>query len=862
MTKSSGSRIAPYLIPKRYRVRLEPDLNAAVFSGEVEIELTVLASASEISLHAKELAVETVTVRQPRTGSLAVNEIVRDDAKDLLTLRLSASLTPGPATLVVRFSGILNDKMRGFYRSTHTLPGGTERVMAVTQFEPVDARRAFPCFDEPAAKATFRVILVVPQDCAALSNMPVAGERVLTDGRREVRFAETPKMSTYLLAFIVGDLESIEAQTRDGVTVRVWTTPGKADEGRFALETGVRVLEHFTDYFGIPYPLRKLDMVAVPDFEAGAMENWGLITYREPALLFLPSRSSIKVRRRVALVVVHEIAHQWFGNLVTMAWWDGLWLNESFADFMAYKALDVLFPEWEVFLQFVQGEWSSGMGLDALKSSHPIRVPVEDPAEIDQIFDAISYSKGASVLRMLEEDFLGEAAFRQGVHAYLTAHAYGNAETEDLWEALAQASGRDVATVMDSWTKQVGFPVIHAERKRRGNDEILELRQERFLVDRDPASPRRDRTLWKIPVGMVNDRGEENAILMNGRTARVVLPSGTSFVKLNPDQAGFYRVCYAPEEEALLKEAVAAQKLSVADRLGLVSDAYALMRAHYRSVADYLSFLAAYRAEPDESVWSEILGHLSWVAGVFEGEQCSETFAQWAREFLGDVIDRVGWDPRPEDDPRTALLRERVLTTAAMFQHEDVLAEAQRRFDKARDNLELLHPDIRAAVFTAVAQGGGAGGFISLRETFERVDAAEEKVRLLVALGSVRDPALVTEVLRYAFSDCVRPQDSPYVFLGLRAPARDVAWRFVRENLGMLHERFGHSRMIGEFIAGAIRHFSDDATAEEIEIFFAENPVKMATMMIAQELESVRSRAKFRERNRESLLQLLAAEDA
>ncbi|MEE9173451.1 MAG: M1 family metallopeptidase, partial [Thermoplasmata archaeon] len=500
MTTDESYRLPGNVIPKKYTLSLTPDLEAFAFQGEADIEVDVKEPTSAISMNAIEIEITAAhvtladgSVREPQDVSL-------DEDLERVTLTFGETLPPGRTTVSLRFSGILNDQLRGFYRSRYTTPEGEDRYMATTQFEATDARRAFPCWDEPARKAAFDVTLIVPSELTAFSNTPVVSEEDLGDGTKAVRFAETPRMSTYLLAFLVGDLATVEDSAKGGTLVRIVTVRGKEELGRFALESALRILDYFDDYFGIPYPLPKLDHFAIPDFAAGAMENWGAITYRERILLFDPRESSTITRQFIVDVMAHEIAHMWFGDLVTMEWWDDLWLNESFASWIGTKAVADLYPEWNMWTQFLYQDTAGGLTLDGLRNSHPIEAPVHNPAEIREIFDAISYSKGASVLWRLE-NFLGEGPFRNGLRAYMDAHAYGNARTEDLWGALERASGRPVPALMASWLRQTGFPLLEVKSHREDGDLRVDLTQSRFLYENLEGSTEDD-TLWKVPVAI------------------------------------------------------------------------------------------------------------------------------------------------------------------------------------------------------------------------------------------------------------------------------------------------------------------------------------------------------------------------
>ncbi|MAP36423.1 MAG: aminopeptidase, partial [Chloroflexi bacterium] len=454
MTTDDRITLPSGISPSKYRLSLSPDMQKFTFDGEVQITVEVLNTVNTIVLNAAELQIQKIAVTT-RGKEVEILDSSLDEEDETLTISLESEIAPGNAEISIQFVGQLNDRLLGFYRSSYKDIKGDERYLATTQFESTDARRAFPCWDEPEHKATFDVTLVIPEHLTAVSNMPVISQIPASHGKTAVNFDTTPVMSTYLLAFIVGDISCIEQKSTSGTLMRVWTTKGKEEQGRFALETSLELLDFYNNYFGIPFPLPKLDHIAIPDFAAGAMENWGAITYREVALLVDPENSSAGTRQIVAAIISHEMAHMWFGDLVTMKWWNDLWLNESFASWMGDKAVDSIHPEWDMWTQFLTADTASAFSLDGLTNSHPIEQEVNNPAEIGQLFDAISYSKGGSVLRMLE-DYIGAEDFRTGISDYLNKHSYSNAETSDLWNALGESSGKPVSRVMDSWVKQTG----------------------------------------------------------------------------------------------------------------------------------------------------------------------------------------------------------------------------------------------------------------------------------------------------------------------------------------------------------------------------------------------------------------------
>ena len=701
MTTAEFSPLPPYVRPTKYRLTLTPDLERFTFSGEETIDIQILEPAAEILLNAIEIEVQAASLVRSDGATTAASRIEYDKPAETVTFSFDGPLPVGQAQLVLQFTGELNDRLHGFYRSTYQTPEGEGRTLAATQFEATDARRAFPCWDEPAVKAAFETALIIPSHLTAVSNTPIASETDVGSGMKRVQFQETPSMSTYLLAFVVGELESIEARSQDGTMVRVWTTPGKAEQGRFALDVAVRLLPYFNDYFGIPYPLQKLDHLAIPDFAAGAMENWGAITYREIALLFDPENSAPGTRQRIAEIVAHEMAHMWFGDLVTMAWWNDLWLNESFASWMATKAVDHLFPEWDMWTQFIVADLNAGLGLDGLENSHPIEQEVRNPAEVSQLFDAISYSKGASIIRMLEQ-FLGPEQFRKGLHRYLSAHTYGNARTRDLWQAMEAESGQPVTSIMDSWVSQTGYPVIQADIRREAGGVEAHLSQRRFVYTGTSQDP----TVWRVPVRVASSVGSQvDGMLLEHREG--VLPveqelvegDGGDWLKLNPGQTGFYRVQYAEEESARFIPAIESLELQPADRLGLQGDTYALARAGLLPATQFLKMAEAYKNEQEYGVWADLVGNLRQLGHLLSQESYSPQFHAFGRELLQPIVRKVGWDPKPGEGHLQALLRSTVLGQIGAFGDPETLSEAHARFQRFLDEPSSLVPDLRGVVY-------------------------------------------------------------------------------------------------------------------------------------------------------------------
>ncbi len=844
--------------PSKYRIKLQPDLKNFTFDGEQSVDLLILEATSTIVLNSIDLEISNTTLHANGT-TLTSKSVTIDKDAETATLDFGETIQPGDARLEMVFTGELNDKLIGFYRSEYTSQDGETRYLATTQFEPTDARRAFPCWDEPAKKATFEVTLVFSDEYQAVSNTPVVEEAVPGPGLKSVRFAETPIMSTYLLVFIVGNLTSIEERAAGGTTVGVWTTPGKEDQASFALDTSVKLLSYFNEYFGIPYPLPKLDHIAIPDFAAGAMENWGAVTYRETALLVDPDNSSAGTRQRVAEVIAHEMAHMWFGDLVTMEWWDDLWLNESFASWMGNKAVDWLFPEWEMWTQFVNMDTNRALSLDGLKNSHPIEQAVKNPAEVSQLFDAISYSKGASVIRMLE-NFLGEESFRKGLNRYLSSHMYDNARTEDLWSALETESGRPVTAIMDSWVKQMGYPVLQVESDRTGGQTTLSVTQERFVYDRflgdgGPDSDS-DNEVWRVPVSASRGSEESAVTVMDGRQIQIDVPgSGDGWVKLNPLQTGFFRVNYSTEDWQRLVPAIESLELHATDRLGVQNDAYALSRAGLLPVTQFLSLAQAYKNEGDASVWSDLASNLRDIEQLISDEAIHPAYQGFAREIFGPAARKTGWEPKSGEGHLDALLRSTVLSQAGSYHDPDVTAQATERFQKYLQDRETLAPDLRGVVFALAAQSGGKDVYDQIWGLEGETDLAEEKIRLLMSLTRFQRPELLNSTLADSLSAKVRSQDSITLVAGVAAnpKGRDLAWEFVKDNWAEFDRRYGGGGFGLMRLVSICSHFNSQEKADEVDSFFAEHPAPAAERTIRQALERVRLNIKWLEQNRQEL---------
>lgn len=857
------------VVPRNYEVHLCPNLDNFTFDGVISIDINICEPTREITLHAADLEIKAVDVKVWSDAKLFMAvvpvEVRFDQEAETATFVFAEELPVSRAFLSIKYTGVLNDKMAGFYRSKYTTADGRTKYLATTQFEATDARRALPCWDEPARKATFDVSLIVPKDLVALSNMPVQSVTPLENtGLKAITFDRTPIMSTYLLAFVVGEFEFVETRTNNGTLVRVYTMPGKTEQGKFALDVGKRSLELYNSYFDVPYPLPKLDMIAIPDFAAGAMENWGLVTYRENALLIDQANSSATSKQRVAEVVAHELAHQWFGNLVTMEWWTNLWLNEGFATWMANFVLDGLFPEWDIWTQFLSDDYASALSLDGLRSSHSIEIPVNHPNEISQIFDAISYSKGASVIRMIH-DFIGADVFRAGLQIYLKRHAYGNAVTEDLWKALEEASGQPVQKMMDTWTKQAGYPSIKVHLR---DDGICVLWQKRFLASGEALTEDEDAQQWEIPMAAELNYGMGDSKQVKNIFSEICTLDikGVNFVKLNSGQVALVRVNYLPEQWQALAEAIRQGKLAPADRYGIISDALSLARAGHMSTGQLIRLVASYKNEENYTVWMAVLGALGALDNILEETPESASFASFATSALAPIAGKLGWrETSSVETHTTKLLRENVLAAMGNYGDQNILAEARKRFYNHVFKVRSVDPNLRKAVYGITAKHGDSVTFNTIIEMYQKETFQEEKLRLLMALGKFSDSVSLSAALEYSFnSGEVRHGDIMYVFssLGSHTKGRRAVWKFMTDNWEKISERYsgGGLKMLGHIISGVCSGFASIEDAEIIERFFKDNPAPSATRAIAETLERIRVKAIWHQRDKDDIVSALRGE--
>lgn len=840
------TRLSNQFKPDHYQLSLRLDRENMQFSGHVVITGHKLGRPSQrLTLHAKGLKItgSQLTKQDKKGVSSAVNikRVNLQKSYDELRLHSDELIYPGQYTIELDFEAPITRPMNGIYPCFFE-HDGQPKVLLATQFESHHAREAFPCIDEPEAKATFDLTLISPAGETVIANTPIKSQT----GDTTV-FETTPKMSTYLLAFVCGDLRQLEATTKDGVLVRTFATPDNIEHTQFALDVAVKCLEFYNTYFDIPYPLAKCDFVALPDFASGAMENWGCITFREQALLVDSANTSLPTKQYVANVVAHELTHQWFGNLVTMRWWNDLWLNESFASWMSYLAVDALFPEWDVWTQFVVDEQAVALKLDALANTHPIEVTINHPDEIRTIFDAISYEKGASVLQMLKA-YLGETAFRDGLRAYLKQHAYGNATTADLWSALEKVSGKPVSQFMSSWTGQPGYPLLQVSL----DQERLKLNQSRFYLNRSETND--DQSVWPVP--LLADGLAEDTI----NSAQLVVTKPRDQVLLNRGRTGFYRTAYDNQLQTELGQAVKAGQLQPLDRLGLLSDAFEAAKAGYGSTVATLKLLENYTAETDTFVWDVITGILGSIRTAMRDDDLREAMKPLGRRLAAQQLARLGWDPKTNETNFDTLLRPTILALASVSGESAVVEEAKRRF-AAMTKPEDADPDVRGVIYGTVAREGGSAEFDKLLQMHNASKNSEERVTLAAALTSFDQPELIQKSLDMITSDQVRLQDASYwvAYSFMNRFARDATWEWMIANWQWLENNLGDDLGFYRLPNYAARNYSDRDFLPTFTAFFAKQMSPAFERSIKQAIETIEWQADWKTRDLDAIKRYFAS---
>ena len=805
------------------------------YTASVEIIFNIDEQTKEIELDSKELKIIKCDFysesheNQPslnfksKNNKLVINSSSKFEKEENVKLR-------------IEFEGKIADDLKGIYASKYLSNSGKEEKLISTQFEPTDARNAFPCIDEPNYKAKFNLTLIIHSNLTAISNMPIEKTKNLNEKETQIKFQETPIMSTYLLFFAIGKIKSKQLKTNNNILIRVWATNEQEKFSDFALETSEKLLDYFESYFGTKYPLPKLDHIAIPDFAAGAMENWGCISYRETALLVDPEKSSIQTKQLVAAIIAHEMAHMWFGDLVTMDWWNDLWLNESFASWMGDKAISNLYPEWDVWTKFLLDDTNRAFELDALDSSHPIEQEVKNPDEIGQLFDAISYSKGASLIRMLE-NYIGEEKFKKGIQQYIVKHQYKNTITNDLWNALSKSSNKDIKTLMEQWTTKSGFPLILVSEE---NDKI-KISQEKFSYNPE----NNDQSEWIVPI-------KYNSLINNTKSKQThLLETKEDFIQnknitiMNTDSSGFYKTSYSNELFTKISNLLTdnINNFSNEERLGLISDYYTLLKSSKIDPGKYLDLIKTLNKENNPYIWKYICGSLKSIDSKLYNTDLYSKYYSFASEIFNNISIDLEWNLDKTPSETDQIMIATLIDSACYFGIEDLKNKSSQIFKEISFNSnDEIHPNLKRPLLFSVAYNGESNDFDKIWKLYLNSNSQEEKSLYLGSLTQFKNIDKIKFLLNQVTTKNIRKHDIASVLIGVANNnlALPTAWEYLKQNWSKILDISGDGFQLN-YIVSLPSYFQSKDKYEEVENYYSENPVDAASMSMNQTLEKIQN---------------------
>ena len=851
---AAAQKLPEIATPHHYILTLAPDLKTETFTGDEVIHGDILKPTNKIVLNALEIEFQDVTIQAlpaakgAKPGEVQKVTVALDPQSEMATLQFPNEIPAGPFELKIKYKGILNGQLRGFYLSR-----GNGRKYAVSQMEPTDARRAFPSFDEPAYKAPFDISLIVDKGDTAISNGSIVSD---TAGpgpdKHTIKFSMTPKMSTYLVAMMVGDFKCVSDQEQ-GIPIRVCSTPDKVQYTKIALGDAKDILRYYNQYYGIKYPFKKLDIIAFPDFSAGAMENTAAITYRETLLLVDDKNVSNKLRKTVADVLAHEMAHQWFGDLVTMQWWNDIWLNEGFATWMSPKPVKAAHPEWNMGLDEVQ-QTGGAMNTDSTKSTRAIRTDAATTNEIAELFDGIAYDKTASVLRMVES-YLGEQAFRTGVNNYLKEHAYANATAEDFWGAMSQASGKPVDKIMQSYVTQPGVPLVSVKEKCEGKKTNVTMEQQRFFYDKkalDAGTPE----VWQIPICYSSAGGAKQCVLLDQKQKSFEIAGCGEGVNFNAGGQGYYRVAYDPE--SLNKLTASVGKMSPQEKISLLDNQWALTRADRDSVGDFLALIEGMKNSRERAVLERIDDRLEYVHDNLLTAADRPRFEAWVQQLLRPALTEFGWKPAPGDDAERRTARARVIKALGFAGEDpDVIAKSRDLVLAALNGKATLEPEQRSTLVDLTAKHGDADLYDRYFQQARASSSPEEFYTWLYGLTAFEKPELVKRTLDYSLSSDIRNQDFEGIISSTAEPVANhqVAWDFIKSNWPRISPKLA-TYSPGTVIKTA-QYFCEPTLKADVESFFTQHPIAGAERSLRQTVEKIDNCLSLKEQQQTNLSEWL-----
>lgn len=849
--KESAYRLPDFVVPSHYELSFEADAPAGKFSGQETIVLELKKAVTDIVLNGTELTAASAELKgagQKQPIPLAVSL-----QKNLqrISFHSAQKIQPGKYELSCSFKGILNDKLRGFYRSTFKDKAGKTHYLAVTQMEPADARRMFPCFDEPAFKASFKIKAIVPAGNTAISNAAVEKESFRSDGKKVVIFEKSPPMSTYLLALLIGEFKPTAPVVSENVAIRVWSAQHDPSMGNYARDNAAKLLTYLNGYFRIPYPWKKLDLIAIPDFQAGAMENPGAITFREKFLM-LDEKAALSSKQSTVAITAHEMAHLWFGDLVTMKWWDDIWLNEAFATWMATKAVNNVAPEWNVMAEFFANRLKA-LYTDSLHSTRSIQSPVVKPEDAEQMFDEITYVKGAAVLRMLEH-YLGEKTFQDGVSNYLKEHSFANASTNDLWKALQEASQKPVKEVMDSWCKQPGYPLVTI----KGLSDKTNLSQERFFLSGEKSGE----ALWKIPVSYrvlgaepkADSYGREEIVpdYQLSSSKRATLNAKPEAVYANAGGFGFYRTLYDDKLDQQIASNL--RLLSPVERLCFLNDHLSLAIAGKMPVQRLLEVMRAYNNETEYAVWETLIAALKQINRIVE-PNTRPAFSNYIKSIVQNEYHKLGWASTDKNEAApTRLLRGQIIgLLGTIGQDKEVISKAREKFAQYLNGKGDVDSDLLDGITDVVAYNGSAKDLSSFKSLWKKAASPEVEQRALYAMAKFRQPELVQSGLSMTVGKEVRAQDAPKLLAEFfnENDAKLLAWGFLKTHWTQIQQLYA-PHMLSK-LAESPATLNDEKDYSDVKAFFETHKVPEGASSVSRMLEKLKINVQFKQRSGKEL---------
>ena len=822
-------RLSNNVVPERYEIKLDVDLDNFKYIGKENISIEVRDSTSEIQLNSAELVIDGCWIENDK-GQKEEADIIYEDKIECVTFKFSNQITKGKWQLIVNFHGEIRNDLRGFYRSKFSDGNGVEQWLGTTQFEPTAARFAIPCWDEPDFKSIFSISIISDENYVRIGNEKVLDEKKLDDGRIETKFVDSIIMSSYLVAFVIGPLEVTEIGTVGETLVRIVHRPGFSNDTKYAGRATLKILEFFESYYEINYPGSKLDLIAIPDFAMGAMENIGAVTFRESLLILDEESATRNELSRSITVIAHELAHMWFGDLVTMEWWDGIWLNEAFASLMEVISSDATYPEFKLW-EDMNLSRTSGFSVDSLTSSRPVEFEVESPEQAEEMFDALTYEKGSTVLRMFET-FVGEETFREGVRAYLNKFKYQNTNSPDLWKCLTEASGRPLDKMLPSWIHQEGFPIVKIEEK----GEKWEISQKRYLINGDTTDQ-----IWMVPLKIRDLKSNNEIIIELNNKNTYVDKKDLQLPLVNSGGWGFYYSAYSNNH--LDKITKKLSSLSINEKYRLVEDSWASVRIGNINLKTFMKIVSKYKEEEDVALWMLISGYISTIEKVIDSKN-KKAYEKWVGEVVDYNYKKLGFEPKDKETQEVRQLRSLVVQIKAHHSgNTDLIKQSSEFFKSGR--LEEIEDGNYYSLILSLATQDEEIRATDFLNRFKNSPSPQIESRYRAVLGEIKNEEMGEILISAILDGTIRGADSPYIIASMIANKHngESVWNILTEEFDQILEKMPD--WTASRILDALPSIYNQEFATKIIEFLNSNPLPSAEKSQAQKIERLRANVSF-----------------